>query len=92
MTKSQGGAEETAPCRVVYDPSTPCKQSFNVFLFSQGVMSLRGPSQVGVFLADSAWPLWAVDQEGFLVEARWGQLNCCPTPGYWELAVPGSQK
>lgn len=55
-------------------------------------MSLRGPSQVGVFLADSAWPLWAVDQEGFLVEARWGQLNCCPTPGYWELAVPGSQK
>ena len=33
--------------------------------------------------------LWAVDQEGLLVEARWGQLNCSPTPWSWELVAPG---
>lgn len=31
-----------------------------MFLFPQGVRSLRGPSQVGVFLALPAWPLRAV--------------------------------
>ena len=30
-----------------------------------------------------------MDQEGLLVEARWGQLNCSPTPGSWELVAPG---
>lgn len=63
-----------------------------MFLFLQDVMSLRGPSQVGVFLALCAWPLWDVDQEGLSVEARWGQLNCSPTLGSWELAVLGSWK
>ena len=53
-------------------------------------MSLRGPSQVGVFLAFCAWPLWAVDQEGLLVEARWSQLNCSPTLGSWELGAGGT--
>lgn len=45
-------------------------------------MSLRGPSQVGVFLPLPAWRLWAVDQQGLL-----GPLNCSPTR---ELAVGGA--
>lgn len=43
--------------RHLVTPFPTTKQSCNMFLFPQGVMSLRGPSQVGVFLALCAWPL-----------------------------------
>lgn len=49
-----------------------------MFLFPQGVMSLRGPSQVGVFLALPAWPLWAVASGLWIRKGSWGRLIAAP--------------
>lgn len=54
-TQSRAGGGDPTPAPG--GPFSHYKQSCNVFLFPQGVMSLRGPSQVGVFLALCAWPL-----------------------------------
>lgn len=89
MAKSQGRAGKTAPIPT----RGPLQAELQYVSVSPGCDEPEGAQPgrcVGVFLALCAWPLWAVDQEGLLVEARWIQLNCSPTPGSWELGAGGT--